>query len=96
MLVRFDGFDLAVAHMDDTVGALGNVGVVGHENDRIAALGRKPLQQVNDQLAGLGIERTGRLITQDDLRVLGKRSCDGNTLLLTAGHLRGEFVLPIS
>ena len=48
------------------------------------------LQQLQHFLAGLVIERTGRLITQQQLRLFGNRAGDGYTLLFAAGQLRWE------
>ena len=48
------------------------------------------LQQLQYFLTGLVIERTGRLIAQQQLRLFGNRAGDGYTLLLAAGQLRWE------
>ena len=49
------------------------------------------LQQLQHFLAGLVIERTGRLIAQQQLRLFGNRAGDGYTLLFAAGQLCREI-----
>ena len=53
------------------------------------------LQQLQHFLAGLVIERTGRFVAQQQLRLFGNRAGDGYTLLFAAGQLRGEVVHPL-
>ena len=35
----------------------------------------------------IGVERAGRLVGQEDIRVVDERTCDGDALHLAAGHL---------
>ena len=46
-------------------------------------------QQPEDGFGGLRVERRGRLVAQQHIGVVGKRPCDGNALLLSAGELLG-------
>ena len=39
-----------------------------------------------------GIQRTGRLICEDQFRTMNHRSGTGTTLLLAPGYLIGEFI----
>ena len=53
------------------------------------------LQQLEDVLARDIVERAGRLVAQQQLRVFRKRPRDGDALLLAAGELRWEILQPI-
>ena len=50
------------------------------------------LEQVHNLYAGFGIQCAGRLVRQQNLRVVDKRTGNRHTLHLTAGHLVGLFV----
>jgi hypothetical protein len=52
---------------------------------------RRP-QGFEDGSRGFGIEARPRLVSQDDLGILGKRTGDGHSLLLTARKLIGSGV----
>src|SRR3546814_14448797 len=75
------GNDAAVADLDDALGAGGDRGVVGDDDDRLA-LGMQLAQQPQHLLAGLLIERPGRLVRQADLGAVDQRPRDGYALLL--------------
>ena len=45
------------------------------------------LKQVHDLHGGLGIERAGRLVCEQNFRVVDERTRDGDALHLAAGHL---------
>ena len=83
--------DLAVGKFHDPVRILpGKLRVVGHHDDQLI-LCHIP-DQIHDLYTGCSIQCSGGLITQQDLRVVGKRSGDGYTLHLSAGKLVGLFV----
>ena len=88
-------FNAPVAHRDNTVGYRGYGGIVGDDDDRLAVAAADPVQQRKYLLAGVVIKRARRLVAKQNLRVFGDRPCDGNTLLLAAGKLRGEVVHPV-
>ena len=46
------------------------------------------LQQLQHGLAGIVIQRAGRLVAEQQLRILGQRPRDGHALLLAAGERR--------
>ena len=47
----------------------------------------KLMKQVHDLPSGLGIQCSCRFIGKNDSRIIGHGSCNGNTLLLSAGKL---------
>ena len=57
---------------------------------------RQMLQQLQDLLAGLIVERAGRLVAQQQLRLLGDCARNGHALLFAAGQLRREIVQPVA
>ena len=48
------------------------------------------------RIAGLEVERAGRLVAQQDVRPLGDGARDGDALLLAAGQLRREVVQAVA
>ena len=45
------------------------------------------LEDIHDLHGGLGVERAGRLVGKQDIRIVHKRAGDGDALHLAAGHL---------
>src|SRR4051794_19750369 len=77
--------DQAVAHPDDPLGVLGDVVLVGDQDDRLARV-VEPAEHVHDLVARLGVEVAGRLVGQDDVGVVDQRAGDRHPLLLAAGE----------
>ena len=50
------------------------------------------VEQLEDLLAGLAVERAGRLVGQQDQRVVDQRPRDADALLLPAGELHRAVV----
>ena len=63
------------------------VEVVGDEEQRHAGLGPQLLQQIEDLQADRGVERCGRLVGDEELRIAGERHGDHRPLALPAGEL---------
>jgi hypothetical protein len=62
---------------------------MGDDQQRGSGLGAAGEQQVDDLLAGGGIEIAGRLVGEDQFGTRRGGARDGNTLLLAAGKLGG-------
>ena len=45
------------------------------------------LEDIHDLHGGLGVERAGRLVGKQDIRVVHERAGNGDALHLAAGHL---------
>src|SRR5262249_29717236 len=73
LMAPFVALDLAVEDRDDPVGVLGDILLVGYENDGVAAL-VQPLEELHDLFRRLRIEVSGRLIRKDDRWVVDKRA----------------------
>ena len=59
-----------------------------HHDDRVA-LRVELLEERHDLLAGLGVEITGRLVGEDDGRIVDEGARDGDALALAAGEFVG-------
>ena len=84
--------DQAVLDVDDAVGVGLQARVVGDADHRRAVLLGGALQQADDDLAVLAVERGGGLVGEQQLRVLGQGAGDGDALLLAAGQLGRALV----
>ncbi len=78
--------------MHDPPAVFSDVRLVGHQDDRDALLHVQSLEDAHDLGAGLGIQVAGRLVGQDDARLVDQRPRDGDALLLPAGQLVGPMV----
>src|SRR5205814_5917868 len=85
--------DLAVEEVDPAARDLGDLRVVGDEDDRPAARVELP-EEGEDLLALLDGEIAGRLVGEDDGRIRDERPGDGDALLLATGQLRGLVAQP--
>jgi hypothetical protein len=84
---RVTGGDAAVCHLVDPIAGFGNDWVVGCQKQSFPALLHDGLQQLKGAL-GIGcIEVAGRLVGQDDPRVVCQRARDSHTLLFTSGKM---------
>ena len=83
--------DPAVAHADDAVAGFGDLVVVRHEQDRLAARVQAP-EQLEHLVAAFGVERAGRLVGEQQRRLVGERARDRETLALAAGEHAGRFL----
>ena len=75
-----------VEHLDLPRKALGDLALVGDDDDR-RPLGVQPFEQREDRLAVDAVEVPGRLVGEDDRRVAGERPGDRDTLALAAREL---------
>ena len=83
-IVRTALADAVLIDDDDLIGVLHRREPVRDDERRPAH--RQLLKRALDIRLGNGVERAGRLIQNQDRRVLQKQACDGDALLLTAGE----------
>ena len=69
---------------------------MGDDEHRHVLVTADVLQQLQDLLAGLIVERAGRLVAQQQLRLLGDCARNGHALLFAAGQLRREIAQPVA
>ena len=77
----------SVAERHDARAVLGDVRLVRDEHDRQALLAVEPLEDVHHLDARARIEVAGRLVGQQQLRVVHERAGNRHALLLAAGQL---------
>src|SRR5690606_18190477 len=82
---------LAVVHHTGAVGVGRDLGIMG-DQDHGVVLVAQALEQGEDLLAGLRIERTGGLVGEQDRRAVDQRARDRDALLLAAGQFAGAMV----
>ena len=85
----------AAVHEQDAVGHVtGKVHLVGHDDHGGLAVGKVP--QNAQHLAGqLRVQRAGRLVEAEDIRVQGQGAGNGHALLLAAGQLMRVVARPL-
>ena len=87
-------YNVAVFDTDDSLGGVGYGLLVGN-NDGGDPLGVELSENIHDLHGGLAIERTGRLVSKQYLRLRNDGAGDGYTLLLSTGHLVRQVVRPV-
>jgi hypothetical protein len=80
-----------VLHMNDPVGAFGDIVIVSDEDDRFSR-GIETVDEVEDLETSLGIKIAGWFIGENHEGVVDEGTGDGDTLLLTTGELGGAVV----
>ena len=79
----FRRFEVPVQNEYSAVGCLGEDGVVSHHDDRPAFPLGKILKYSPEIGASLRVQRAGRLVCENDHRIVGKRAGDRNALAFT-------------
>jgi hypothetical protein len=75
----------AVVERQDAVGHIEDAGIVRDDHHGAPLGARQRLDEVDDLVAGLGVERGRRLVRHDHARLPGESSRDRHALLLSAG-----------
>src|SRR5579883_2883034 len=81
--------DFPIANLDNSSGVRGDLAVVSDQDHRHSPLAVQPLEDPHDLSAGVRVEITSRLISQDQARMMNKGSSNRHALLLAAGELAG-------
>src|SRR5712691_3692938 len=87
--------DLPVLNLEDPMGDVGHAGVVRHDDDRLLELLVEATEQVEDLLPGLRVEFAGRLVRQEERRIVREGDPDGDPLLLAAAQFVGAVARPL-
>jgi hypothetical protein len=74
----------AVVEVDDPLAAVGDGGIVGDEDDGAAGVDQL-VKELEDLLAGLGIERAGGLVGQEQLGPGDEGARYGHALSFSSG-----------
>ena len=87
---------LAGVHHADPIGMSGNdAQVVGDQNESGTGRPASGLQRLQNLRLNCHVERGGRFVRDDHVRVVRHRDCNHDALAHTAGHLVGEVVDPL-
>src|SRR5579872_5064054 len=73
-----------VFDVDHPVGVIGDIGLMGDQYDGVA-LAMQMGEQGHNLAAGLRIQVSGRLVRQDDRRIVDQRPGHGDALALASG-----------
>src|SRR6516165_12482818 len=87
--------DPTVREVDDPVAALGFIHVVGRDQDR-EAVARHVMNEVPELASRLGVDACGRLVEQQELRLVQDAGGKRKALFPAAGELRGKLVATVS
>ena len=82
----------AVGHLHDAIAVVENAVVVRDDDHRPVRLHRHAPQQFHHGLPRVGVERRGRLVADQQPRLVDQRPGDRHALLLPAGKLRRKRV----
>jgi hypothetical protein len=82
--------------VDDPLAVMGYSGVVGDHHQCDVLLLVKAAKDIHYFLAGMAVKVPGRLVSQDDGRVLGQGAGHGHSLLFAARELVGTVVHTIA
>ena len=85
------GDDATVADLDDALRLLGDLALVGDEDDGVAGR-RQLMEQLHDLGTGPGVERARGFVGKHDATTVHQRARDRHALLLAAGELAGAMV----
>lgn len=81
------GFEEAIAHGEDDIAGLGEVAVVGNDEDGAIALVGEVAELVKELGGILKVEVTGRFIGEDDIGIIDEGAGDGDPLAFASGEL---------
>src|ERR1019366_6452827 len=83
--------DLAVANVYDAMRVLGDIVLVGNEDDGVALI-VQTIEQRHNFHAGLRVQVAGGLVRQNDGRTVDQGASNGHALPLSAGQFVGLVV----
>src|SRR5687767_7945329 len=79
----------AALEADHALGALGQFGIVGHQDERGTGPSVQSEKIFNDHVAGFGIEVAGGFVGEKNFGAIDEGARDGDALLFAAGKLGG-------
>ena len=83
----FDVGYFAVAHVENAVGDLSSVGIVGDHEDGLVEFATGLAKHLEDGFRVFGVEIAGGFVGEDDGRAIDEGTGDGNALLFPSGEL---------
>ena len=92
--IIFDTAYHAVLDVDNLIRLIGYAALVGYDDDGHARF-VQVLQNLHNLYGSFAVEGAGRFVGKDNLGLGNQRTGNGDTLLLSAGHLIGHVVRPV-
>ena len=86
----------SVADRHHPVHLVRDAAVVRNDHHGQAALAVQIVEQVVNQVGGLGVDFTGRFVGQQDVRIVGQRHRNRHALLLPAGEFARVMAHPVA
>ena len=77
--------DFAIAHVEDAIGDLGCLGIMGDHEDGLVELAAGLTEHLEDSIGVFGVEVARGLVGEDDGGAVDEGTSDSYALLLTAG-----------
>jgi len=93
---RFNLYDATVIHPCNAVGKPEDAIVVSHDHNSTIRAHRLARQQFHHGLSGFCVQRRGRLVADQQSRLVNKGASQSDSLLLPAGQLLGQSARPLS
>ena len=84
MKVSDQSDDLAILHVNDTVGLGGELVVMRDDHERRSPCLVQGAHQPEQPFPAVCVEVPGRFISQDQVRILHQRACHGDPLLFAS------------
>src|SRR5512143_2697132 len=88
--------DAAIHDLDLARHLASQLFIVSHHQDGLAIVAHQPVEQVENSAGRAGIEVAGWLVRDQQRGIVGDRSGDGCSLLLSTADLAGQLVSLIS
>src|SRR5262249_34336219 len=88
--------DPAVIHHGNPVGERKDTRIVCHDDEHPTSVEGDGPEQFDYLVTGVRVEGTGRLVTDNQLRVMHQRPGNGHTLLLATGQLGWQRLRPLA
>ena len=90
MAIPFSLNDPPVVHVCDDIGIMEDTRVMGHDDGGAVGMNGVGGDQFHHCFAGRVVERGGRLVADDQPRLVHESAGDGDALLLAAGQRGGQ------
>jgi len=84
--------DPAISQVQDAIRLGGALGAMCSHHDGHAELARRPIQQIQHEITGRGVEIPGWLIREQEFRIVGQGARDCDPLLLASRKLMDQSI----
>jgi hypothetical protein len=97
LILRFiASHKFSILHLKDAVHVLAHAQVMCDNDPGAVVFVDEIRERLHDLIGAFGVKGGGRLVCQNDGRIMDQGTRDGDALLLAAGELRREVVQPVT